>query len=366
MNVLFFIDDLGPGGSQRQLVNLALATKIRKHNVSILTYSKNEFYHPILILSDINIICLAIENPIRRIIEVRRFIRKNNFNVVISFLGVPSFIAELAGIPIRKWKLIVGERSSNPLILNSIKSRFMRLFHIFADHIISNSYANQDIVRKVNTFIPESKYEVIYNAIDLKRFYPLENFKFKSKSKVKIIVPASYRKLKNLIGLIEGINQLNELEKKLLVIDWYGDRTPNSNPDYILDVAEKLISKYHLENIVSLYDATPDIYLKIQKADAVGLFSFFEGLPNAICEGMACGKPIIASAVSDIPLIVTNNENGYLCNAEDTKSITSALRKIINASPELLAEMGEISYQRAIQLFDKDMITEKYLKVMGS
>ena len=40
MKVLLFIDTLGSGGAQRQLVNLGIGLKAKGHDVSLLTYNK--------------------------------------------------------------------------------------------------------------------------------------------------------------------------------------------------------------------------------------------------------------------------------------------------------------------------------------
>jgi glycosyltransferase involved in cell wall biosynthesis len=134
--------------------------------------------------------------------------------------------------------------------------------------------------------------------------------------------------------------------------------------DYILDEAEKLVADYQLEEVIHLNDASQQIIKEIQQADAVGLFSFFEGLPNAVCEGMACGKPIIASDVSDVPLLVEDKVNGVLCCAEDVESIVTGLRYLMNATPETLSEMGRKGRIKAEKLFDQDMILEQYLDMM--
>ena len=56
---------------------------------------------------------------------------------------------------------------------------------------------------------------------------------------------------------------------------------------------KKRIKELSLEDTISLHTTTHLIHKKVQEADAIGLFSFYEGFPNAICEGMACAKPIV-------------------------------------------------------------------------
>ena len=64
------------------------------------------------------------------------------------------------------------------------------------------------------------------------------------------------------------------------------------------------------------------IYLN---ADCVILPSAFEGLPNVICEAMIAGCPVLASNVSDIPILLGKNERGILFEPLQPSDICRAL-----------------------------------------
>jgi|WetSurSiteA1Bulk_404760.scaffolds.fasta_scaffold05189_3 glycosyltransferase involved in cell wall biosynthesis len=362
--ILFLLDNLGAGGAQRQLVELSRSFYSLGYKIIVLTYSNNLFYKEVLLKDGIDVYNLNEKRIFWRLIKVRKFIRNGGFETVVSFLGPPNFLNIFSAIPYRNWKVIVGERSANPAFLNYLKSRMIRMFYLFADIVISNSHSNIMLVRKINPFLPARKCKVIYNAVDLDKYKPLQHFRFRSHGVITIVVPASYRKLKNILNLIEAVNMLSPREKKELVIEWYGDKTPGVNPDEVLDEATALVEKYNLQSIIRLLPLNKEILFALQNADAIGLFSFFEGLPNAICEGMACGKPIIASDVSDNSRIVTNHVNGVLCIASDIRSITEALQYLLNTSPEELKKMGKTSREIAEHLFDKNVIVEQYLKLI--
>lgn len=365
MRILFVIEDLGPGGAQRQIVNLAMDFKEKGHDVSFVTYYPKPFYIGFLQQSGIHIESFIGKSPFFRVISIRNYIRKGDFDGVIAFLGTPAFICELAAMPYHRWKLIVGERSANPNLKQKFKLRFKRYFHFFADYVVSNSYTNMEMVRSINPLLPDRICKVIYNSFDLDVYKPINDFKFCINGKLNILIPASYRKLKNLIGLIKAVDRLDPDEKQQLEIHWYGDRTPKAEPDFILEEAEELIRTSGLRDVFTLHNSEFEIHKIIQQADAVGLFSFFEGLPNALCEGMACGKPIIASDVSDVPLLVEDKVNGVLCKATDIESITRALRYMLSLSPAELEAMGKKGRLKAEELFDGRVNSEKYLELLG-
>lgn len=361
MKILCVIDNLGPGGAQRQLIALALGFRKNGNHVSFLTYHKNSFFNPILKEASISEHCLNEGNYYRRIFRVRHYIRKGNYDVVLSFLEVPNFICEFAGLPFRKWKLVVGERSSNPEILKSIKLKIYRLLHVFADYIVANSESNMKLVQSVNPFLSDNKCRVIYNSIDFEQWKPVENFIFRKNYRIKIVVVASHIYLKNLNGLLESLVLLEKDELDKIKVDWYGDRLNEPYYDNSLPEAKEKIGILKLENIISFYPATNEITRKIQEADAVGLFSFIEGLPNVVCEGMACAKPIICSSVTDLPELIF--DKNLLFDPSDPLSVKKALSYLINLSRDQLFKIGLENKKISKRTFDKEIIVNHYLEM---
>src|SRR5690554_3879011 len=146
MKILCIIDSLGSGGAQRQLVELAKGFKEKGHEVSFLTYHDINFFKSELDNQDIPVKTIVEPNYVKRLFKIRKAIRRNEPDAVLSFLEAANFMATLAGFPYRKWKLVVGERSANPEILTNKKLRFYRKAHFFADYIVANSHKNLELV----------------------------------------------------------------------------------------------------------------------------------------------------------------------------------------------------------------------------
>jgi glycosyltransferase involved in cell wall biosynthesis len=362
MKLLCFIDSLGAGGAQRQLVNLAIELKKRGYKVEFLLYEHKDFYLPLLESEGINVNYIIEDSFIKRIFRVRKFIRKGDYDIVLSFLVRATFMAELAAIPFKKWKLFVGERSTDPRIVNQFKSRIIRWLHIFADKVISNSYANVELVRQACPILSKSRCEVVYNAVDINKFSYNVNFEFKKNNKIRIVVPASYRYLKNLRGLIRAIELLSSEERKKIVIDWYG----HSLLDDSKQVDELYINEKGLGDVIVLHEETPNIENEMSQADFIGLFSLIEGFPNVVCEGMLLGKPIICSSVSDVPLIVEDGVNGILCDPKEPYSIASALRKAIEINPNQMRLISAMNRKKAEKLFALDVNVGKYEHIFNT
>lgn len=68
-----------------------------------------------------------------------------------------------------------------------------------------------------------------------------------------------------------------------------------------------------------------------QGCDVFCLPSFSEGLPCAVLEAMACGKPVVASAVGGVPEVV-DREGGLLVAPGDAESLAHALAAALDRS----------------------------------
>lgn len=82
-----------------------------------------------------------------------------------------------------------------------------------------------------------------------------------------------------------------------------------------------------------------DIADWLATCDVVVLPSLFEGLPLAVLEGMAAGKPVVATAVPGTLEVVTDGRTGLLVPAADPVALAAAVRRVLT-EPGLAAALG--------------------------
>jgi glycosyltransferase involved in cell wall biosynthesis len=126
------------------------------------------------------------------------------------------------------------------------------------------------------------------------------------------------------------------------------------------------IMRRGLDDTFRIHEATRDIVARYQQADAVLLPSLHEGLPNSVCEGMACGKPILMSAVCDAGNLVGENENGFLFSPHDPSDIADAIGRLLSLSGNERLRMGEKSRALAERYFSMTKFVDMYESVLYS
>jgi colanic acid/amylovoran biosynthesis glycosyltransferase len=106
---------------------------------------------------------------------------------------------------------------------------------------------------------------------------------------------------------------------------------------------EAQIHQHHLENhIILAGNATgAEVQKHLLNARAFVLPSFGEGLPVAIMEALALGRPVVTTYIAGIPELVKPGENGWLVPAGAIEELVEALRQVLGASVEQLERMGQ-------------------------
>lgn len=356
MKIVCLLDHLGFGGAQRQLSTLAVLWKQSGYDVEFVIYSEFTFFEQPLLDNNIAIVKLYEPSIIKRVLKIRKYLRRGNQDVVVSFLDTPNFLACLSKIGGAKWKLIISERSCLESNFLGLRNKIMKWFCRYADHIVCNSHKAMNMW---NSFYPKyaDKQQVIYNTVNIaepkSEYIPLKD------GKMHLAVIANYRELKNTIGLIEAMIIMSKEELNNIYIDWYGN--PNADNTSIVHYNKclELIENNHLNPYIKLNTATSQIADRMYEADVIGLFSQCEGLPNAICEAMSLSKPIIMSEVSDFEVFITKN-NGIMCKWDDISSIKNALVEMMNKDKTELLNLGKSSKQIADRFFNKEVIVKQW------
>lgn len=120
------------------------------------------------------------------------------------------------------------------------------------------------------------------------------------------------------------------------------------------------VESQHIRYLGSTNDVRP--YLK--QCDCFVLPSYREGMPRALLEAMAMGKPSITTDVPGCRAAITP-DCGWLVPPQDAQALAAAMRKAAQLPAEERQQLGQNARQRARQVYDEQVIVEHYLKLLG-
>ena len=117
---------------------------------------------------------------------------------------------------------------------------------------------------------------------------------------------------------------------------------------------ENMVAKLGLQNYVEItgWVSNGEVKQQILDSRAMVLPSFAEGLPVAIMETLALGRPVISTYVAGIPELVKHGEHGLLTPPGSFEDLVSAMRKVLQLPVAKLGQMGKVGAERVGQRHD--------------
>jgi glycosyltransferase involved in cell wall biosynthesis len=104
--------------------------------------------------------------------------------------------------------------------------------------------------------------------------------------------------------------------------------------------------------------AKPNGIFYIAAADIVVMTTMYEGFGNVACEAMACGKPVIATAVDGVRENITDGLDGYLVPPGDIAALTKRIEQLVTNAKER-RQMGAAGVQ-SVRRWDVERVMSQY------
>ena len=221
--------------------------------------------------------------------------------------------------------------------------------------------SKRDILRYFS--VPESKIDVIYNAID-ERFHEEppadEVMRVRERYQLNdpfILYAGNIKPHKNLERLIEAFHTIRRGEfehVKLLII---GDEISK------YATLRRTVHRYKLHKHVRFFGFVPDATLAIlYRLARVFVFpSLYEGFGLPPLEAMASGTPVITSNVSSLPEVV--GDAAMLIDPYEPDAIAGAMRRVL-ADDRLRDDMRERGLAR-VRHFSWDRSVRRIREIYG-
>lgn len=153
-------------------------------------------------------------------------------------------------------------------------------------------------------------------------------------------------------GILEYIEAAKRLHSGRVFFDIMG----YCDEDYqeLLDTLEK-------EGVIRQIGFHTEVHEYLAAASAIVVASFHEGMSNALIEGAATGRPVIASRISGCKEAFEEGVTGFGFTPGRPEELIDAMEKFLSLSTEERARMGRCGREKMEREFDRNMVTGEYM-----
>lgn len=358
LKILHIITSLRIGGAERLVADMLPRLRERGHQVELIVFDGTEtpFYEQLerqnIKIRSFGHGAVQMWNPLHAL-RLKKHLDRGRFDIVHTHNTPCQLLTALAA----------GRNA--PVLVTTEHNTFNRRrnWAWFADidrrmydkysHIACvGEQTRYNLVRRLGNGFDTGKISVVYNGIDLKRYMDVEadcSLRESADNGCHIVsMIAAFREQKDQKTLIRAMKLLPDDYRLWLAGDGVMRRS-----------CERLAEELDITERVRFMGFRSDAAAIMAASDAVVLSSHYEGMSLACIEGMASGKPFIASDVEGLRDVVEGA--GLLFPNEDHKRLAELIRKVCEDSV-FSSETAARCRARAVQ-YDIENVVSDYERI---
>jgi glycosyltransferase involved in cell wall biosynthesis len=346
--LVFLLQDLKFGGTQRQALELARRLNPERFQVEVWVLAGGEDLVPMARRYAIPLVRLGRREQVGPLAVARlgQRLLARNIDALLPFTVVPNI-----------WGRVLGRLARLPVIVGNCRGggaprrQHERWLWPLAHHIVCNCQAVSSVLRE-SCRVPETRLTTIPNGVDADYFQPGTG---PDAGPPRVLCVARMAPDKDHDTLLEAFRltaQANPAAELWLLGD--GPRLGE-----IRELAGRLLP----EGRVKFLPPREDLRPLLRQASLLVLSSKTEALPNVVLEAMAAGLPVVATRVGGVPELVVPGGTGWLVEPGDPPGLAAALSRIL-ADPDRRRAMGREGRMRACQEFSLETMTHRYESVL--
>ena len=259
------------------------------------------------------------------------------------------YLKKFKGVP-----YIITENWTGYLPSKRVKLSFLqiRLSKMIARNAACITPVSKDLKEAMISFGFKSKYEVIYNVVNIHLFHPLKDKQADRKIKF-LHVSTLDDPHKNISGMLRVIAELSKVRKDFEF--WFvGEGDTKS---YI-----ELANNLGIYKSFVFFDGTKttvEVADLMRSADCFVMFSNYENLPCVIIEALASGIPVVSSTAGGVPEHIKDSM-GILVKPTDEKNLLVSLIKAMDNIYSHKYSAEELN-RYANDNFSYEKVSEKFI-----
>ncbi|MEA2012055.1 MAG: glycosyltransferase family 4 protein [Verrucomicrobiota bacterium] len=382
MKICHIITRMIIGGAQENTLLTCLGLLEKGHSVTLLTGLTDGPEGTLLDKFNTEGLNIVVEkNLVRQInplkdfkayLGIKKYLKENDFDVVHTHSSKAGVIGRIAakhaqvknvfhtvhGPPFhayeKKWKnklYIAAER---------ISAKYCEKIFTVAD-AMTKQFLNAKIGSK-------EMYKTVYSGMDI------ESFIAKSKNsdlKKSLNIPDDCKVIGKVARLFELKGHIYLIKAAEKVVKEYPNVRFLFVGDGILkNELQKKITDANLEKyfVFAGLISPEKVCDYIAIMDILVHLSLREGLPRAVVQGLATGKPVVGFPLDGTPEVILNNKTGILAETENPNSVADAILTLLR-SPQKALEIGKNGQKLVKNKFDwhkmADVLEKEYLEFVN-
>ena len=356
---LLLIPRMGNGGAERVMATIA-NNLCREHEVHIVTMTDAESFYALDervkitgLSQNVNrknklaLLCSMAIGGIKTFFALKKQIKKEKPDVVLSFLQSANMMAILLKMLGGKFRLVVSERC-DPSERGFGNRFFEKHFYHKADVTVCQS-------KKVMEFFKEKhrrKMTVIPNPIAASAIPP----RFEGERRHTVV----------------GVGRLSEQKNFEMLIGAFA-ALPERFSDYTLEIygggpleekLQALIEEKGLSERAKLMGVKKNVMHYIADVALYVMSSNYEGFPNALAEAMATGLPVISTDFSTgVAGDIVKPQNGIVIPVGDEAALLAAMENML--SEEEKWEAMSLENRKLLDTLSEKNIMEMWEQVLN-
>ncbi len=331
LSIVFVAGTLGQGGAERQLFYQLRSLKQSGAKLRVFCLTSGEYWEKPLRELGVQTVWFGQHpNRLARLIRLISELRDED-PVIIQSLHLYTNI--YAALSARLFGLreiggirndIIREMQASGRIMGNLSVRLPRAITVNSETAMRKA---------IEIGLPPGRLHLLRNVVDIDHFTPIDRSTscFDNRP-VKIAAIGRLAKQKRFDRMLSVIAQMRAQTDRPFEVMIAGTGPLRSQLD------EQVLT-LGLQTTVQFRDMIGDPRVLYREADILVLTSDWEGTPNVVLEAMACGLPVVATNVGDVPQLLREDVTGFLAPPEDKEKLVAALLKLLH-DPDLRREIG--------------------------
>lgn len=327
MKIMYLLFSFTVGGAEKLVADLCNEMIVQNQDVYL--YIVNDFYSENLLKTLNKKVHIELQKrkvgsgeKAKTLIRIAEYIKKHKIDVVhCNSLDAPDLLL-LKPILYRQTKIVhtihdVGQYGSIPKWKVAFRNGLCDSFVAISNSVKMDLIEAGASVQKVN---------VVYNAIDLKKF---QNPRKRAFNKNHVVVGNVARMMPEKKGQDILIAAMIRLKKEYPAIECEFAGGYDAQHEIAYDELKNEVMKEGLSNNIRFLGNVEDVPAFLEKIDIFVLPSRYEGFGISLIEAMSMGIPCIASDLDGPAEIIGNNERGELFQVGNADELAAKIRYVI-------------------------------------